>query len=572
MRVVYVGQNSKARSQFRAAGGTGIALLWDRWDDYSYKTTFPTLCLVDGREVELGPIKIYFQDQQLSHPYLVERLEKGWDGNFPLDDIDYVSMPSSTLFYEQLIGTVGQQAAVDVAVKLRDASHMVRNHNDDAALNLITASAFETSLLRERGGQRAYAENWRILTGVATPLANLSFRYQDVNGELRPIDLAFSAESLLPHDINVVIGPNGVGKSQLLRQIVDAWLKETDEETDVPGFISLPSLSQVVVVSYSPFELFPVDAKDAKKEDLMDFDVYRYFGLRGRGNGVSSRGSIRLSRNIPKVNAAASLIDCLSHDQRFGSIKEWSSKVRTMEDVLRTAIDFQFAALRLKPDYDTTGMISDHTAARSAVFDYDVGKEKHRYIRISSDRTEALVPEAIRKGIIHEDGVSFFRDGAPCGLSSGQRLFSYIVINILGAIRQNSLILVDEPELFLHPTLEIRFVAMLKDILAAYASKALLATHSVVTVRETPAECVHVFSRGKDEIHISNPPFETFAADVQRITSYVFEDKRIEKPHEEWLRRELAEHGSAEALIEALGDSLNEELIVQLSAMEAGKW
>jgi hypothetical protein len=305
----------------------------------------------------------------------------------------------------------------------------------------------------------------------------------------------------------------------------------------------------------------------------MDIEVYRYFGLRGRGNGrPKSKGPIRLSRNIPKANAATSLIDCLSHDQRFGSIKEWSSKVQTMEDVLRTAIDFQFAALRLKPDFDTTGMLKEHPAAAHTVFEYDTGKEKRRYIRLSSDRIMALVPDAIRKGVDYEDGVSFFMDGTPCGLSSGQRLFSYMVINILGAIRQNSLILVDEPELFLHPTLEIRFVAMLKEILAAYASKALLATHSVVTVRETPAECVHVFSRGKDEIHISNPPFETFAGDVQRITSYVFEDKRVEKPHEEWLRRELEAHGSAKALIEALGDNLNEELIVQVSAMEAGKW
>ncbi|MCV5791964.1 ATP-binding protein, partial [Escherichia coli] len=61
-----------------------------------------------------------------------------------------------------------------------------------------------------------------------------------------------------------------------------------------------------------------------------------------------------------------------------------------------------------------------------------------------------------------------------------------MVTNILGAIRRNSLILIDEPELFLHPTLEIAFIQMLKKILRNYASKALLATHSLVTVRELP--------------------------------------------------------------------------------------
>ena len=42
--------------------------------------------------------------------------------------------------------------------------------------------------------------------------------------------------------------------------------------------------------------------------------------------------------------------------------------------------------------------------------------------------------------------------------------------------------------------------------------------------------------------------------------------------HEAWLRAELRSFGSAEALIEALGDDINEELIVQITAMEAGKW
>src|SRR5690606_10922397 len=154
------------------------------------------------------------------------------------------------------------------------------------------------------------------------------------------------------------------------------------------------------------------------------------------------------------------------------------------------------------------------------------------------------------------DGVTFFRDGNIVQLSSGQKLFSFIVINILGAIRRDSLILIDEPELFLHPTLEIQFIDMLKAILDRFNSKALLATHSLVTVREVPTDCVHVLVRTKDGLSIRTPPFQTFGGDMQRISSYVFGDHDASKPFERWIKDQLEELGSADALINALGDDI----------------
>lgn len=574
MNILYAGPDAAVVAAFKASGDDGIVLLYNNWDDYGNRTSFPTLCVIDGEEVELGSVKIMFAGHSYSHSFLTEHRQTGWDGRFPIKDADYVSVTTSTVFYEQLIGIAGSEVATEVAVKLRDASHLVRNLADDRAIKLIADPAFDASLLRERGAQQAFADNWHIMAGRKTALIDIGFRYRDVDGVLRDLTLPFESNTLLPRDINVVIGPNGVGKSQLLRQMVDSWLDDGDTPADEPGFTTPPGASQFVVVSYSPFELFPVDATDAGRAERQDLGFYRYFGLRGRAGGTKtdSDQTIHLLRSIPKVNAAGSLIDALSHDQRFGRIQEWSAKIETMESVMGSAIDFDFAALELKSGAETDAMTTSGFGRNGTIVEVEEGALVRRYIRISADRVQNLVPDAIRGGVNLKDGVSFFKDGVPVGLSSGQRLFSYIVINILGAIRQNSLILVDEPELFLHPTLEIRFVGMLKEILAAYSSKALLATHSVVTVRETPADCVHVFSRGKDEIHISNPPFETFGGDVQRITSYVFEDKRVAKPHEAWLREELEKHGSADALISALGADINEELIVQITAMEAGKW
>jgi hypothetical protein len=113
---------------------------------------------------------------------------------------------------------------------------------------------------------------------------------------------------------------------------------------------------------------------------------------------------------------------------------------------------------------------------------------------------------------------------------------------------------------------------MLKKILSVYSSKALLATHSVVTVREVPSECVHVFEKTDAELQITNPPFETFGGDVQRISSYAFGDRSVSKPFEAWLKNLLKEYGTANQVLEALGADINEEMIIQLHAMERGKW
>ncbi len=168
-------------------------------------------------------------------------------------------------------------------------------------------------------------------------------------------------------------------------------------------------------------------------------------------------------------------------------------------------------------------------------------------------------------------GIYFLKNGKVVQLSSGQRLFSYIVINIIGAIRRNSLVLIDEPELFLHPTLEIAFIGMLKKLLASYRSKALLATHSLVTVRELPRSCVHVFEKRDDEVFINHPPFETFGGDMQRISSYVFGDKSVSKPFETWIRQKLSEFDSAESLIEGRSEvTLYFRSTSALAAFESG--
>lgn len=508
----------------------------------------------------------------ITSTYLNQLRKEGWNGEFPLPKGDYLSVPGEITFYEQLAGRLEIEGAEHVAKLLRDASYLVNIAQDARAVELLDSTAFRKSLQRERGDIKSFLDGWKLFARQAVDVMDLGFRFTDVFGEMSTLELRFGAHGLLPRDINVLIGPNGAGKSQLLQQMVRDWLDDTDEERET-GFAEKPNLSQLVVVSYSPFEQFPIDLRGLNKQDQ---EIYRYFGFRDRSvpNAETKRpGGIRLTHAAPKRNAAASLIDSLADDKRYRALPGWPQKLRTMERILRSAFDFDVAAVTIaRAPRHAERYFRASAFEEPKIFEVREGQAERFLLGIDADGVHELDADAIREDLVAADGVAFIKDGQPIELSSGQKLFSFIVINILGAIRRDSLILIDEPELFLHPTLEIRFIGMLKRILKHFNSKALMATHSVVTVREVPSDCVHVFVRTDEGLAIKQPPFQTFGGDVQRITSYVFGDSATSKPFEGWIKEQLEEFGSADALIQALGDETNEELIVQIRAMGSDAW
>nr|WP_025825727.1 ATP-binding protein [Acetobacter persici] len=569
MKIVYLGRQSQRRTPEPKLAGDVIELLANNWDDYGNKTTFATTCRISGEIVKLGPLKLMIEGASNSETYLDSLLKENWDGVFPIPETNYLSLPNEIAFYEQLRDRLSLDAARYAAVVMRDASYLIHLQQDPAALSLIDSQPFQDSLLRERGETKSYLDGWKLFSAEAMSVLDLGFKFKDVFSGISTLSLKFKQTSILPHNVNVLIGPNGVGKSQILHQMVEDWLNTTPEKkASKVGFVEKPNLSQMVVVSYSPFERFPVDLET---EELQDKEVYRYFGFRGRS--VSRKpgrlGGISLTHQAPKKNAAVSLLDCLADDIRYKGLRSWANKLETVERVLRTAFAFDYAAIHVG---DAVGPAKHFYSDTIAIDDLSFDLNDQRYLPISSDRIDELNAEKVRSAINAADGVTFFRDSKIVQLSSGQKLFSFIVINILGAIRRDSLILIDEPELFLHPTLEIQFIDMLKTILDRFNSKALLATHSLVTVREVPSECVHVLARTKDGLSIRTPPFQTFGGDMQRISSYVFGDSEASKPFERWIENKLEELGSAEALIAALGNDINEELAIQIQGMEREGW
>ncbi|WP_408682103.1 AAA family ATPase [Vibrio harveyi] len=554
MKVIYT-PNRSWRNQPPMIDGEDnvLSLGGNNWNDFDRYMTLNASLIFNRQRFEIPlQLKLLIEGENDTTQKLNELCEAGWNGVFPIPDLNYVSVPSDIDFYKVIQSQLGEEQALEVLRCIRDAGFFV-GQGDVDAIRLADTSDFRTSLLRESGAHKSYEDGWKLFQGILTEIKNFDLIFKCRQALRKKIPFQFES-SLLPYDINVLIGSNGVGKSHCLKTLVSGWLQppEQEQEQEQPTlcFDKRPNFSKLILISYSPFEEFNLDLSDVK---LLDKSAYKYFGFRQK-TGTDDDGNVRIgiNRHLPVLDSSHSLIDAMYDDEKYALIKDRVRKLSAAEEVLRPALKYDYCAFEIDLSFEVEAIrrFTHHIEGKNYLF---VNEEVARLVPAIALKTACKLSE----------GVKFIKDGKVLGLSSGQRLFTYIVINVLGSIRDNSLVVIDEPELFLHPTLEIEFIALLKAVLKPFRSKAILATHSLAVVREVPSNCVHIFRNEEDSLDIIRPPFETFGGDMQRISSYVFGDKSVTKPFEDFLVEQSEKH-SPERLIELLGDEINEEMTMSI--------
>lgn len=537
-----------------------LALSYNNWDDYSVRTTLNAVLYYENKNILEFNLKLLIEGD-VDSPIKLNALRKdGWDGFFPIPKTNYVSVPSDIEFYDALITKLGVKKAKDVLLLIRDAGYLVNIASDAAAKLLIADSSFETSPLREAGARKSFSDGWKSFAGNSLSIQDFTLYTPSRN--LQGVDsIRFRFNSItLPYDINVLIGPNGIGKSHTLKNLVEYWLGiaagsqlELSKTKHKPFDVS-PNISRLILISYSPFEDFVLDLSKSK---LNDKTAYKYFGFR-RG-AVSSTGKRQstISRNLPASDSVESIFKAFEDDESFEYLSTWTSKIETIWDVLQPALNFEKIAVEIDSKSELPLSFKRFLVE---------GKDQKKYIELNRSSFKKLhrLGLGFNDFVNAKEGVVFLKGCERLDLSSGQRLFVYMVINIVGQIKAESLIVVDEPELFLHPTFEVEFIMLLKKVLAAFNSKAILATHSLAIAREIPANCMHVYRKGEYGVEIDYPPFETFGGDMQRISSYVFGDSKLTKPFAQWIDRAVKDAGSPKKLLAKLKGELNEEMTIKI--------
>lgn len=110
--------------------------------------------------------------------------------------------------------------------------------------------------------------------------------------------------------------------------------------------------------------------------------------------------------------------------------------------------------------------------------------------------------------------------------SSGEKHILYSFANIFNSIKKNSLILIDEPEISLHPNWQIKYIDFLKNVFKDYNScHFVIATHSHFLVSDLNPESSSLITIETDEKNnkiINTIDYSTYAWSAENILYNVF--------------------------------------------------
>lgn len=432
--------------------------------------------------------------------------------------------------YRRIVGHIGPDEARLVLQAMND---MVEADDRPAGRPWLRdarqSRIFLNAFLRNSDSYFAWKNAAPILRGVEhEELDRISkgVRIQfQLAGRPNAHDLKFRfthGDGVLPQRFAIVIGKNGVGKSQTLAQIVNAALLGEPNLTDLDG--DRPVFNRILgfYPSASSSSVFPRDRR--KRARIW----YRRFSMvSGRSRQTTSDLIVQLARST----------EAIAGQKRY---KIFQSAI--------CAIDGS-DELVLRTKTDEPGPIS--------VVHLNRGGEQERLERYASIN---IGVEPVR-----------LIEGKTYPLSSGERSFLRFAALASLYIENGTLLLFDEPETHLHPNFISQFVALLDDLLEQTGSAAILATHSVYFVRETIEDQVNVLrSDAERMISVEHPTLKTFGADIGAISYFVFGEDQPSRLAREVEDKIMAQGASWEEIFETYKDRVSLDLLGEIRVRVEG--
>ncbi|VVE04869.1 hypothetical protein PHO31112_02329 [Pandoraea horticolens] len=512
----------------------------DGWIDSGFRTRVRILVRLTDERFEFSG-HLGFVESSRGQLSDVRRLENILDDSSSLtlaasDSQHFFTMLPSLDSYRKIVILIGVEQAGRLLVALRDVvalSELQPTSNiPDAAAD---TAVFQKSFVRTAEAFFAYKNAGSILHGLDREKFHRMSKDICVNFQLagcrnrHELKFEFDHAANLPKRIAVVIGKNGVGKSQALSTIVRAALNGSVSALNDGGKNRRVLMNRLL--AFAPTNesasVFPGERRKNAKV------WYKRFSL-NRGGRPRRRDGV-----------ADTVIQIARSPEYIGDSPRWRLFLNAIEVISNWR---EIALLR-----------------RDA-------QEAPVYIHLlrSGLNQDALL-DAFWSIDLRADPVRF-TEGRAYPLSSGEISFLKFAAHASLHIENGSLLLLDEPETHLHPNFISSFVAILDGLLALTGSAAVIATHSAYFVREVFSEQVTVLRTNGGIVSTAPLRLQTFGADVGAISYFVFEEDEPSKLVTEVEQRLLKRFNSWSELYEVYGDELSPKLLGSLRlALESGQ-
>ena len=379
------------------------------------------------------------------------------------------------------------------------------------------------------------------------------------------IPLSRKGKSSKSNTFSVLIGKNGVGKSRLLSDIAENYSKKIFEG-DTVYFDSGFTPSKILAISTSPFDKFQIIKTNTKQWE----NIYHYVGM---------KGSLTYSNNAMALisSAAKGLLNKCLKSTRTNNLEELFSLLhleRNLTFIFKLNVKPHLEVAQ-KPsakkyilDYEATGIdLFTYQGAPSDEAFRELLEDKAYDAYIKSSQT---IKKEIAKSLTYVWGHLETKKNALFGLnfdyrnrfskgfldkqmvesvlallnsgivklldlklrkiknnkdqfqelslrraSSGEQCLLVIMLGIAGLIEDNSLILIDEPEISLHPSWQEKFMSLLMTVFSDYhGCHFIIATHSPQIVSRLAAENCFITIMGENKMYSASEYFHR-SADYQ---------------------------------------------------------
>lgn len=433
---------------------------------------------------------------------------------------------------------------------------------------------------------------------------------------------------------SVLIGCNGVGKSTLLKEMVDffvdlhayinnfkqkmssankarlkgvkyhidgvccevirigrTFLTKIDDRFLASKKLRAPT---IVACNFGAFDKFPVQKVNGSSQTRYDVPYYKYVGAHVNGNMISSsaiafRLLFALKENMDdrQRKNLSSILDFIGYDHTITlnySIVLRSKKNGSVYDHVLQHVqkDKEYSKLtseqrsnKVRELYD---FYKNKEFAKQPTCNYDIDIDQNS---LAANEDLNYIYKLKQYDLVQAASVVFYKKGKQIAseeMSSGEFAMLSMVLSISTASSDShTLILIDEPELSLHPNWQMTFIDNLDRALKNQVCHLLIATHSHMLVSDLPMNRSSVSQWEKDEDGnlIANRIGEnTYGWSAEEVLLKVFKTATDRNRYfGERIAKLLEQMGNDTISKEAVADELNElqEISQHLSEVDPMK-
>lgn len=357
---------------------------------------------------------------------------------------------------------------------------------------------------------------------------------------------------------SILIGTNGAGKSSLMKELVDffidlhAYVNKSESRLSssnkgrlkgvryhidgveceviklgknyfakIDGYIRLLEdlrLPTIVACHFGAFEKFPTQKINGSTQTKYDVPYYKYVGAHVNGNLISSSAiAFRLlfalneqMDNRQRQNIC-SILDFIGYDHRISlsySLVMKSKKSGDAREVISQRVEKDREYRNFSKQEKNEKIIqlykfyNQKSSSNKIRYDYHIDFDSDNPSKESFDELQYIY-KLKQYDLVNSANVIFHKQECNItseDMSSGEFAILSTVLSISAAAdNPHTLVLLDEPELSLHPNWQMTLIDNLDRALANQVCHMIIATHSHMLVSDLPVKRSFVTQLEKDE-------------------------------------------------------------------------